>query len=45
MENNIFDKLVLESLLLTADLKSLPKNVFEDFIVLEGQVHMENYID
>ena len=45
MKSNIFDKLVFESLVLTTDLKSLPKKVLEDFIVLEGVLHRENYVD
>ncbi len=45
MKSNIFDKLVLENLVLTTDLRALPKKIIEDFVVLEGEVHRENYIE
>ncbi len=45
MKSNIFDKLVLENLFLTTDLRALPLKVLEDFVVLEGVIYRENYIE
>ncbi len=45
MNSNISDKLVLENLILTTDLRALPKKIIEDFVVLEGVVYKENYKD
>ena len=45
MKSNRFDTIVLENLVLTTDLRALPKRILEDFVVLEGSVYKENYID
>ena len=45
MKSNRFDTIVLENLVLTTDLRALPKRILENFVVLEGSVYKENYID
>lgn len=41
MKSNFFEKIILEQLYLTADLKEQPVQILDDFVILKGNVSRE----